>query len=430
MKTNRYILFFVLLFTVFSVKAEDYYWVGGTGLWSDLNSWRTPNGQIPNEVPDGSDNVFFNENSFIAPNDTVFILTGNPTCHNMTWSNIIDTVVIVGGSNTSNFNIFGSITMHSKVRNRYMGKISMLSENMGNTITCNKSIFPGDIRFEGAGEWILQDTLFVFDSTDWKYFIVDLQEPLDPNPIIIHSNGRLDVNGQTIITRGFATTGNKPRELDFENGHILMLGNWTLNAENLNFNGTNSYILFGGEMSSLKGDEIHYHDVDCLPVDGTIKNTDIRTFMRKDHFLGSGKMDGKKTEGIEGMFTVDTLIFEGAWTMMCPIPCEVIGPYHDIHYTQINLVDGHFDVKAGNFHRIDYNGIYLGGVFQFPSDFRGQGSVVDSCHFFYQSGKFSGHSTVNNLLYFNNGGAVSGEILYKNTINHVVFGGDGWLEGS
>jgi gliding motility-associated-like protein len=428
MKTNRYTLFFAFLFALFSSQAEDYYWVGGSGLWSDLNSWRTPSGQIPNEVPDGSDNVFFNENSFIAPFDTVFILTGNPTCNNMTWSNIIDTVVIVGGSNTTNFNIFGSVTMHPKVQNWYYGKISFLSENPGNTITCAKTVFKGDLRFEGAGEWILQDTLFVHDSTDWKYIIEDNQEPLDPNPIILHTNGRLDANEQTIICRGFATTGNNPREFDFANAHALLLGNWTLNAENLNFNGSNSYILFGGEMSNLKGDEIHYYDIDVMPLDGAIKNTDIRTFHRKIHFLGSGSIDGKKTPGVEGSFTIDTLIFEGAITMMGPIPCEVKGPYHDIHYTLINVVDGHFDVKEGYFHRIDFWGSDFGR--QLPSDFRGLNSVADSIHFFRPMGQVFGYNTINNLLFFKTIGSISAEVLQENTVNHAVFSGDGIFEGT
>jgi len=88
--------------------AEDYFWVGGQGAWSDLNSWRTITGQIPNEVPDATDNVIFNENSFIAPFDTVFILTGNPTCKNFTVQNIQDTIVFYGGSGTTTFMVYGS----------------------------------------------------------------------------------------------------------------------------------------------------------------------------------------------------------------------------------------------------------------------------------------------------------------------------------
>ncbi|GAB4324700.1 MAG: hypothetical protein Kow00127_17390 [Bacteroidales bacterium] len=424
----RIIILSVFVFTGLLANAEDYYWVGGTGIWSDLNSWRTSNGQIPNEVPDATDNVIFNEDSFLAPFDTVFILTGNPTCHNMTWTNLQDTVVIWGGSNTSNFFIYGSVTMHPKVQNWYYGKISFVSDAPGNTITCAGTNFKGDIHFSGGGEWILQDTLFVYDSTDWKYIIYDLQEPLDPNPIIIHSKGRLDANGQTIITRGFATTGNIPREFDFENADCLMVGNWILNAENLTFNGDNSYILIGGEMSNLKGDVITYYDIDVLPVDGAIKNTDIRTVHRKVHFLGSGSIDGKKTEGIEGMFTIDTLIFEGAITMMGPIPCEIKGPNHNIHYTQVNLVDGHFDCKNGTFHRIDFNGFDFGRAL--PSDFRGKGNVIDSIHFFNPMGYLAGANIVTNLLFFNTYGVVSAEWLHQNDINHAVFSSDGVFEGS
>ena len=171
MKKKNLILINLLLVASLFCYAEDYYWVGGQGTWSDLNSWRTTNGQIPNEVPDGSDNVIFNENSFLHPFDTVFILTGNPTCNNFTWENIQDTVVIKGGSYTTTFSIYGSVTLHPKLINSYFGKIFLMSDLPGTTITCAGSKFAFDVYFKGNGEWILQDTLFLYDSTDWKVII-------------------------------------------------------------------------------------------------------------------------------------------------------------------------------------------------------------------------------------------------------------------
>ena len=117
-----------MLVSFFQVFSEDYYWVGGQGDWSDLNSWRTINGSIPNEVPDAEDNVIFNQNSFLNDYDTVFILTGNPVCNNFTFVNIQDTVVIIGGNPNSTFSIYGSLTFHPKVINDYMGKISFMSK--------------------------------------------------------------------------------------------------------------------------------------------------------------------------------------------------------------------------------------------------------------------------------------------------------------
>ncbi|HPE55058.1 MAG TPA: hypothetical protein PK904_01570, partial [Bacteroidales bacterium] len=446
MRTFKFLLFFSLILGFTVSNAEDYYWVGGTGLWSDLNSWRTPDGQIPNEVPDATDNVIFNENSFITPFDTVYVLTGNPTCLNMTWSNLTDTVTWAGGSNSSNFLIYGSVTLHPLLRNSYFGKITLLSNQNGNTITCNHSKFSGSLFFEGYGEWILQDTLFAYDSTDWKAIIYGGIDPLDPNPIIYHFNGRLDANEQVIISRGFQTTGNNTREFDFENADAYMLGNWVLNAENLTFNGDHSYIYFGGEMSNLNGDEIHYYDIDVMPLDGTIKNTDIRTFHRKIHFLGSGTLDGKKTQGTEGMFTIDTLIFNGAWTPMPPAPitCEIRGPYHDIHYIKVDSLDDPLPVNlkmgvdGGHFHRIDVFGGYLVDIYNtgFRSELIGAENTIDTMKLHFQAFVMIGGNTVTGLLHMRTQALVGGTLLnpnyptMENTIEHAIMGGDGFLNGT
>jgi len=301
MKYKKIIPLAFLLLSFLQVFSEDYYCVGGQGIWSDLNSWRTVTGQIPSEVPDAEDNVIFNENSFLQNRDTVFILTGNPTCRNMTWQNIQDTVVIVGGSNTTSFSIYGSLTFDPKVINEYQGNIVFLSDMPGNTITCSETRFGGNILFNGNGEWILQDTLFVIDTfpSAWQV-LFEGTEPVDwpINPVIIHNNGSFNSNEQFIVSRGFSTASDKTREVIIENTDFYLVGNWSLSGENINFNAANSYIFIGGEMNNFAGEMINYHDIDFLPVDGGINNTDIRTYMRKVHFLGSGSLEGKKTPGI------------------------------------------------------------------------------------------------------------------------------------
>ncbi len=423
----------IALISIIQVYSEDYFWVNGQGSWSDINSWRTSTGTIPNEVPDELDNVIFNENSFINNYDTVFILAANPTCKNMIFQNIQYTVVIVGGTGASTFSIYGSVTFHPKVINDYMGKIAFLSNESGNTITCAGTRFPGDIWFEGTGEWILQDTLFVYDSTDWKVIIYEGIEPLYQNPVIVHDNGIFDANEQVIITRGFVTASNNTRTCDIENSHILMVGNWILTGENLSFNAANSYILIGGNMSNTAGDVITYHDIDFLPVDGSIKNTDIKTIIRKVHFLGGGTVDGKKTPGQYGIFEIDTLLFDGAVTMAGPIPNNVKGINNKIHYTRLNDTDGHIDTDNSDYHRIDYT--YKNFGF-WPCDFKGKDNVIDSIFFFmpYPTSTFGGKNIVNNILYFKtqgavgNNGYIGGDI--ENNINHLVFSADGYIGGN
>ncbi len=421
----------ILIMSFLQVLSEDYYWVGGEGIWSDLNHWRTAQGQIPNEVPDAADNVIFNENSFLANRDTVFILTGNPVCRDMIFENIQDTVVIVGGSATTGFSIYGSLTFHPKVINEYQGKILFMSEEPGNTITCSETRFGGDIYFNGTGEWILQDTLFVIDTMPnaWQIIFEGYEPPEWPiNPIVFHNKGTFDANEQVIISRGYNSSSENVRYTNFENTDFYLVGNWALGAENLTFNAANSYILIGGEMNNFAGEQINYNDIDFLPLDGAIKNTNIRTYMRKVHFLGSGTLEGKRTPGIEGSFEIDTLLMEGAWTMMGPIPCNVTGPWYDVWYTRVNIVDAHFDVDESFFHRVDLYGPSFGDAL--PSEFRGEENELDSLMFYNPWGQVEGENLINDILFFNTGGALSGRSPFKNTVNHAVFSADGWLGGS
>ena len=309
----RFHVILLLLLTLLSAEAEDYYWVGATGNWSVLGNWRTADNQIPNEVPDANDNVIFNENSFSIGKDTVYVYTGNPTCKNMTWENIDDTVFLWGGANTVSFDIYGSVTLHPKLRNKYSGKITFLSNAQGNTISCNGSNFFGDLSFEGSGEWILQDTLIVLDTSDWRYAFFESGMGYGNSFIVRHLNGRLDVNEQAIICGSFVGGSNNPCELDLENGQAWLLASWTLNGENLTFHSAGSYIYARFSLSNLYGDEITYHDIDLDDPSASVSNTGVHTIHRKIHFLKGGTMSGYDGPGSQGNFTIDTLLFSGSF---------------------------------------------------------------------------------------------------------------------
>ena len=69
-------------------RAADYYWVGNSGVWTDMSHWASSSGGAGSayaNVPKNTDNVFFDANSFAASNQRVTI-AGTVTCHNMTWS--------------------------------------------------------------------------------------------------------------------------------------------------------------------------------------------------------------------------------------------------------------------------------------------------------------------------------------------------------
>ncbi|MFU8844938.1 MAG: hypothetical protein ACNA7V_14130, partial [Bacteroidales bacterium] len=449
MKTIRLLpsLFFLLISLFTFGQEKNLYWVGGQGNWSDLNKWRTQAGLIPDEVPDELTNVFFNENSFLYPFDTVFITTGNPTCRSMTWQNIQDTVVVFSEYSQASFGIFGSITFHPKVINEYKGITRFSSSEPGNTIKLAGvgTRFLNDIWFDGNGEWTLLDTLVVFEAPDWQNFIpteapwvpaeYDPEgDPPPPFPQILHVNGTFNANGFPVISRAFSSTGNIPRSLDVSDTYIYIAGPWVINAENLTFDATGTYFwIAAGSMSHTNGTNLIYHDINFTQFTGEIRNTKIRTTHRLIHFRGSGSLVGNRNPGVEGSFTIDTVLINGALDPMtgAPILSEIRGPYHEIHYTYIDLVHAEIEAWYGNFHRIDFDGDYFGEGL--ASRFTGRDCVIDSIHFFQQPGYFIGqlgNNTVNNLLLFKQTGTVTGEGGKINNFAKAVFNADGFFERS
>ncbi len=57
---KKILSFLAFLCAIFTFAA-DYYWVGGSGNWTDINHWRTTSGgvSLPSVVPGPTDNVFF-----------------------------------------------------------------------------------------------------------------------------------------------------------------------------------------------------------------------------------------------------------------------------------------------------------------------------------------------------------------------------------
>ncbi|MFK7970566.1 MAG: HYR domain-containing protein [Bacteroidia bacterium] len=85
-------LLFIFSFVLLAVPgfSADYYWVGGSGNWSDHNShWATSSGgnSFHLSVPSPVDNVFFDKHSFTATGQTV-TMDVNAFCSNMTWDSV------------------------------------------------------------------------------------------------------------------------------------------------------------------------------------------------------------------------------------------------------------------------------------------------------------------------------------------------------
>jgi FlgD Ig-like domain len=142
----------------------DFYWVGGTGDWSDNTHWSQGDGDLVNIysfAPGSTDNVFFTSGSFTSTGQIVTI-DNSVEINNMTW---------VAGSGTNSPSIFGdynvNLIIHGNLAfdngvQRDISQINFDSPNAGNTINLadNQAVSNnGGLIFNGGGSWDLQSRL-------------------------------------------------------------------------------------------------------------------------------------------------------------------------------------------------------------------------------------------------------------------------------
>jgi hypothetical protein len=176
------------------LSALDYYWVGGSGLWSDHNHhWATTSGGavFHDQVPQSMDNVYFDANSFPA-GGTVTI---DPTiiyCMNMDWTGAGNTPVFEGPSDKQVW-IYGSLTLIAGMEWNINGEVYFRAFQGGKTIFLAGQSFFNYVSFNGAGgEWTFLDEFTVENNRD-----------------IILYDGTIQTNNQTVNTGSFQVCGSQ-----------------------------------------------------------------------------------------------------------------------------------------------------------------------------------------------------------------------------
>lgn len=143
----------------FTGVSQNYYWVGGSGNWSDFAThWATSSGgsTFHTSAPTSTDNVFFDVNSFTGGGQVV-TLDVVADCNSMDWTGVSDFPTFVGNGN--DLNIYGSLTLAADMTAN-LDDVEFESTSTGNTITSNGTSLGSNsvTRFLGiGGEWTLQD---------------------------------------------------------------------------------------------------------------------------------------------------------------------------------------------------------------------------------------------------------------------------------
>jgi hypothetical protein len=149
----------MLLMMSGSVWGLDYYWVGGSGSWSDYaNHWATSSGGnvFHDQVPTSMDNVYFDANSFPSGGGVVSIDQTIIYCMNMDWTGATGTPVLTGPSDKTLW-IYGSVRLIPQMSWTFSGQVNFRAFQGGKTIvTAGHNL--GTVSFDGeGGAWTLGD---------------------------------------------------------------------------------------------------------------------------------------------------------------------------------------------------------------------------------------------------------------------------------
>ncbi len=201
----------LLLLSGISAYGDQYYWVGGSGSWSEISHWATSSGgsTFHSVVPGPNDTVYFDGHSgFTQGNNRVMINT-HATCHTMIWDDAPGNPTLEGAYNMS-LTIFGSLQLQEEMvvdlKQSYF-TLNFRGGQPGNTIrTMGQDVSAGGISqngrwtwggiyFNGSGEWTLLDGFYAGSCE------IYLQE------------GSLRTDGHTLNAHGFRVETPDQKEL-------------------------------------------------------------------------------------------------------------------------------------------------------------------------------------------------------------------------
>jgi len=227
MKTRLIFLHLFIIFFHFNVLAANYYWVGGSGNWSDISHWATTSGGSIRhlQIPTPNDDVYFDFNSFVSANQTVSINVP-ASCKSISWTGVRFNPTLSG---SSSIEVYGDLVLTRDMVINYGEDVFFKATSGIRQISTFGKVF-FNIKFNGVGgEWRLMDSLKV-------------------TRLIELNNGHFNSNSQYIDCGAFQSPLNSNRILTIANSTIecRWAGEspaWLMNGDNLTANTTNSSII-------------------------------------------------------------------------------------------------------------------------------------------------------------------------------------------
>jgi gliding motility-associated-like protein len=230
-----------------NANSNNFYWIGNSGDWGDVNHWSFTSGGSPAGcLPSPVDNVFFDANSFASNNQVVTINTPFAYCRNMNWTGATGTPKLAGAA-SSRLKLFGSLVFIPNMELDFNGNVAFNATTLANTITSAAKVFRGSVFFSGlGGSWILQDSLKSSSS-------------------ILLEAGTLNSNNQKVIANSFTSNGTITRQLIMGNSTFELssvVSFW--DVTNTGFNilaGSSTIVSTGNLIPFFYGGGLRYYDL-------------------------------------------------------------------------------------------------------------------------------------------------------------------------
>lgn len=389
------IFFLVLVLSANHIYADNYYWVGGNGNWSDINHWSVSSGGsvLHSQTPTPDDDVFFDNNSFNSTGQTVSINQKNAVCRNLNWTGATNNPEI-NGHDTTSLRIYGDLLLISNMIQNYHGEVVFESTSTGKNIETKGHTFLNNIRFLGiGGGWQLLDN---FNGNGNIYYV----------------HGTLETSGHDLNFMDFISLEPNSRKLLLSTS-TLNIASWQINGENLELQATAA--IFNIEMLLLNqyGNQLFYGNINFYGSTGTITNSDVYVTYNNIEFAFNGivtgdcKINTLTTLGsgsITDNDSINQVVFNGGG--------NISGGTHVI---------GTFIGK--DFSHIDGDNIIGVALFYANSKISGT-NKVDSAYF-YESGIISESNQIR-ILTISRSSIIEG----NNNITNALMLGDGYFDGA
>lgn len=238
MKNFKYFLIvFLALSTFIKVQAADYYWVGGSGNWNDINHWRTASGGtlIPSVIPGATDNVYFDTNSGFTSSSKTITINVTANCKNITFSgSTIAPTVTQSGAQT--LNIYGSSVWQSGMGQINVSTITYQSTSENKTITSNGVI-------TGSSNLLYTNNVILREVNS-----ISLLDDFSAGYDLTHFAGTFNTNNHNVNIRNNFSANNPGTQ-----ARIINLGSSIITLQSINsgFNTNSQYVTLNAGTSHI-----------------------------------------------------------------------------------------------------------------------------------------------------------------------------------